>query len=139
MKLAGPSVEEPEISLTALIDVVFTLIIFFVVTTTFDERAQLSVDLPRAGEPTAQVDQDPLVIVVNREGRYFIGPNEVLGTDSETLMAAIGEAAGEDRSRRVVLRADAQAQHQSVVTAMDALGRLGFSNLSIATIPEGAQ
>ncbi len=139
MKLAGPRSEEPEISLTPLIDVVFTLIIFFVVTTTFDERAQLAVDLPRAGEPTVEVDQDPLVIVVNREGRYFIGPNEVLGTDGEALMAAIRAVAGEDRERRVVLRADAQAQHQSVVTAMDALGRLGFSNLSIATLPDGAQ
>ena len=125
--------DEPEISLTSLIDVVFTLIIFFVVTTTFEDRTALEVALPEASaEPMAQ-QQEPLLLVVDRDGRYFVGPNEVLNPDAASLRAAIARVAGDDRERPVVIRADARAQHQSVVTAMDVLGQLGFTRLQLAT------
>ncbi|MDW8479627.1 MAG: biopolymer transporter ExbD [Xanthomonadales bacterium] len=136
MRIGGPRSEEPEISLTPLIDVVFTLIIFFVVTTTFHERAQIALDLPEGGEPKAQVEEAPLVVSVDREGRYYVGEREVLGRDGASLLAAIRAVAGEDRGRRVLLRADASASHQAVVTALDALGRAGLARISIATIAE---
>jgi biopolymer transport protein ExbD len=81
---------------------------------------------------------EPLTILVDADGRFFVGSSEVLKTDVASLKEAIARVAGDDRTRPVVLRADARASHQAVVTAMDALGQLGFSKLSIATTPQAA-
>ena len=133
--------DEPEINLTSLIDVVFTLIIFFVVTTTFDARNTLKLQLPSAASATVEAPREPLVVVVDAEGRYFVGGSEVLRRDAASLREAIGKVAGDDKSRAVILRADGKTPHQSVVMAMDAIGQLGFSRLSIATVPpeQGSQ
>ena len=127
--------EELEISLIPLIDVVLTLIIFFVVTTTFQDRSALKISLPEASGQQAETSKDPLVIVVDAEGRYFVGGNEVLRRDAAALREAIGKVAGDDKDRAVILRADGNTPHQAVVTAMDSIGRLGFSRLTIATVP----
>lgn len=129
--------EEPEISLTSLIDVVFTLIIFFVVTATFDERSALQLDLPKASSPPSMQSQEVLTIAIDPQGRYFVGSNEVLKLDPESLKQAILQVAGDAREQPVVVRADAQTPHQSVVTALDVLGQLGYARISIATV--GAQ
>lgn len=127
--------EELEISLIPLIDVVLTLIIFFVVTTTFQDRSALKIALPEASSQHAETPKDPLLIVVDAEGRYFVGGSEVLRRDVRSLREAIAKVAGDDKQRAVVLRADGKTPHQAVVTAMDAIGQLGFSRLSIATMP----
>ena len=127
--------DELEVSLIPLIDVVLTLIIFFVVTTTFQDRSALKIDLPEAAGQPAETPKDPLVVVVDGEGRYFVGGGEVLKRDVRSLREAIGQVAGEDKNRAVILRADARTPHQAVLTAMDAIGQLGFSRLSIATVP----
>ncbi len=127
--------DELEISLIPLIDVVLTLIIFFVVTTTFQDRSALKVALPEAAGTLAETPKDPLLIVVDAEGRYFVGGSEVLRRDVASLRDAIGKVAGDDKERAVILRADGKSSHQSVVTAMEAIGQLGFTRLSIATVP----
>ena len=127
---------EPEINLTSLIDVIFVLIIFFVATTTFNQRSALKLQWPTAQAIAKQDPGEPLNVLVDSEGRYFIGENEVLKSDVGSLKEAIVAVAGQDRSMPVVLRADARTPHQSVITAMDALGQLGFVKLSIATTPE---
>lgn len=137
MRLSSGKVpDEPEINLVSLIDVVFCLIIFLVVTTTFDVRAALKVQLPtaQAAAPVQQVE--PLVLIVDSEGRYFLGEDEVLRRDPASLKEAIARVAGDDRVRPVVLRADARAPVQAMVTAMDAFGQLGFQQVRIATAPE---
>ena len=134
MNLSGTSrVEEPEISLTSLIDVVFTLIIFFVVTTTFDERSAIALQLPEASRAAQEDVVEPLVIAVDGQGRYYVGNNEVLQKDAASLRRAIEQVAGDDRERAVVLRADARAEHQWVVTALDVLRQLGFARVQFAT------
>lgn len=128
--------DEPEINLVPLIDVVLCLIIFFVVTTTFDARSVLKLELPRAdGQPAQQNDQ-PLSVLVNAQGRYFVEDREALRTDVESLKQTITDVAGSDRNRAVLLRADARTPHQAVVTALDALGQLGFRRIGIATAPD---
>jgi biopolymer transport protein ExbD len=131
--------EEPEISLTSLIDVVFTLIIFFVVTTTFDERSALALQLPEASTQE-QVDlTQPLLVIIDAEGRYFVGNEEVLKKDADSLRRAIEQQAGDDRERAVTLRADARTEHQRVITALDVLRSLGFARVQFATTaPEPA-
>jgi biopolymer transport protein ExbD len=128
--------DEPEINLVPLIDVILVLIIFFVITTTFDARSTLQLQLPNAkGEPTADQTKS-LSVLINAEGRYFVGDQEVLRTDIDALKQALATAGGSDRARPVLLRADARTPHQAVVTALDALGQLGFRTISIATAPE---
>jgi biopolymer transport protein ExbD len=134
MRIGGRTAQdEPEISLIPLIDVVLTLIIFFVITTTFQDRTAMKVELPQASAQADEVPKDPLLVVIDEQGRYFVGGSEVIKRDVDSLREAIGQVAGEDRERAVTLRADARTPHQAVVTAMDAIGQLGFSKLSIAT------
>ncbi len=131
--------DEPEISLVSLIDVIFCIIVFLVVTTTFDVRTSLRLQLPTAGGPTMEASDDPLTVVVDAEGRLYLGTAELPKDDRAALVAALQRVEGDRAAMRVVLRADARAPHQAVVTAMDALGQAGFARLSIATMPEGGE
>jgi biopolymer transport protein ExbD len=131
--------DEPEINLISLIDVIFCIIIFLVVTTTFDVRTSLRLELPTAAGPTMEASDDPLTVVVDAEGRLYLGTVELPKEDRAALIAALSRVEGDHASTRVVLRADARAPHQAVVTAMDALGQAGFARLSIATMPEDGE
>jgi biopolymer transport protein ExbD len=127
--------DTPEINLIPLIDVLLCLLIFFVVTTTFDARSVLKLELPRADGQPSEAQSRALSVLVNAQGRYFVGDREVLRTDLESLKQSLRDVAGDDRERAVLLRADARTPHQSVVTALDALGQLGFRRIAIATAP----
>ncbi|HWT16715.1 MAG TPA: biopolymer transporter ExbD [Patescibacteria group bacterium] len=130
--------DEFEINVISLIDVMLTLLMFFVMTATFENRALMKVALPEADSRETAAAQKALEILVDREGRFFIGANEVINPGLATLKEAIAREAGDDRERPVTLRADGKTPHQAVVTAMDALGQLGFARLSIATVPAKA-
>ena len=126
----------PEINLIPLIDVLLCLLIFFVVTTTFDARSVLKLELPRADGQSSEAQSKALSVLVNAQGRYFVGDREVLRTDVESLKQSLRDVAGENRERPILLRADARTPHQAVVTAYEALGQLGFRQIRIATAPE---
>ena len=130
--------DEPEINLIPLIDVVLCLVIFFVITATFDTRSVLKLELPRADGQPAPTQTKALSVLVNAEGRYFIDDREALRTDVDSLKRTIAEVAGSDRDRGVLLRADGRTPHQAVVTALDALGQLGFRHIAITTAPAPA-
>ena len=130
--------DEPEINLVPMIDVILCLIIFFVVTTTFDSRAVLRLQLPRANGEPAPAQSQPLAVLVNADGRYFVGDREVLRTDVDSLKQALREVAGDDRQRVVLIRADARTPWQAVVTAYEALAQLGFRKVANATTPAAA-
>lgn len=130
------SQDEPHIDLVPLIDVILVLIIFFVVTTTFDARSTLQLQLPSASDQNNPEPPRALSVLVNAEGRYFINDQEVLRTDVESVKQTIAQVAGDDRHQTVLLRADARTPYQAVVTAQDALGQLGFRRIAIATAPE---
>lgn len=124
--------DEPEISLVPLIDVILVMIIFFVVTATFDARSVIQLELPRATGEQVEATH-PLVVLVNADGRYFVDDREVLRNDVDSLKATISEVAGSERERPVMLRADARTPYQAVVTVYDALGQLGFRRIMTAT------
>ena len=134
MRIASARREDDfEINVISLIDVLLTLLMFFVLTTTFVQHSQLKVTLPQA-ESATQVDQrDALIVLIDRDGHFFVDNNEVLNPGLDSLKEVIARVAGEDHARPVTLRADAMTPHQAVVTAMDALAELGFTHLSIAT------
>ncbi|WP_199099222.1 biopolymer transporter ExbD [Dyella sp. ASV21] len=124
-----------EINVISLIDVLLTLLMFFVLTTTFIQHSRMQVTLPKASAEERDMQAPALTIVVDRDGHFFVGSDEVHGEGMEPLKQAIANVAGDDRERQVTIRADAMTTHQSVVMAMDALGQLGFTKLSIATTP----
>ncbi|MDT0635891.1 biopolymer transporter ExbD [Spectribacter hydrogenoxidans] len=131
MKLARRRLEEPQIGLTPLIDVVFLLLIFFMVTTTFVEDAGLTLQLPIAGAEPAEPEALPEV-VVDAGGNPHVDGHRLVSRDA--LMAALADMV--DRSQALRVRADARASHQSVVTVMDAAAAAGFGRIDIATQPQ---
>ena len=136
MRIGNDRRDDFEINVISLIDVLLTLLMFFVLTTTFVQHARLKVTLPRASAEERELKAEALTVMIDRDGHCYIGSDEVQGSGVEPLKQAIVRVAGEDRERPVVIRADAMTPHQYVVTAMDALGQLGFTRLSIATTPE---
>lgn len=126
--------ENVEVNLTPLIDVVFLLLIFFMVTTTFDRHAKLKVSLPESSAKTTQQQSDPLVLSIDAKGNYFINDRQVVNQSLDTLKQALQKVIGEDYDMALVLRADANTPHQAVVRAMDAASQLGLTKLSIATV-----
>ena len=128
--------DTPELNLVPLIDVILVLIIFFVITTTFDARSTLQVQLPTASQQQNSEPPRALSVLVNADGHYFINDQEVLRGDVESLKRTIAQVAGDDREQTVLLRADARTQYQAVVTVQDALGQLGFRRIAIATAPD---
>lgn len=125
--------EEVSINLTPLIDVVFLLLIFFMVSTTFTKETHLDVDLPQAAAGEAGSQTDSIDVLINAEGQYSVNGQLLVNTQAQTLRHAIAEVAGEDRTLPMIITADARTPHQSVVTAMDVVGQLGFTHLSIST------
>lgn len=133
----GRREERVEINLTPLIDVVFLLLIFFMVSTTFDRHARLKVSLPESSAKASLQQNEPLVLSIDAKGNYFINDRQVINRSLETLKQAISKSIGEDTAMKdvaLVLRADANTPHQAVVRAMDAASQLGLSKLSIATV-----
>ena len=129
--------EEPEINIVSLIDVVLLLVVFFMLSSRFTDEGRLRVRLPQAsGVPQAAAASEPLVISVTQQGSYRVNEHELINSSPDTLRAALLKEAGTDRRQRVTLRADARATHQSVITAMDVLGRLGFAEINVATVKE---
>ena len=128
--------ENVDINLASLIDVVFVLLLFFVVTTTFTRETQLRVELPEAASATAPTDQPArqVEITISAEGVYSVNNNLLPKSDLATLSEAIEQASAGDHQLPLSISADGKTPHQAVVTAMDAAGKLGFSQLRMTTV-----
>ncbi len=124
---------EVNVNLTPLIDVVFLLLIFFMVSTSFTKETHLKIDLPEAVANAPDPSADMIEVVINSDGNYALNGQELVDTKAETLKRALGELAGDNRDIPFMITADANTPHQSVVTAMDAAGQMGFVHLKIAT------
>jgi biopolymer transport protein ExbD len=130
--------EDPEINLINFIDVLLVLLIFFMVSTTFNQEGRVKVQLPQASAiPQQRGAHEPLVITVTAEGGYRVNERSLINASPDTLRAAILKEAGSDRGP-LTIRADGRSTHQAVVTAMDVAGRLGFAQLNIATVHQDA-
>ena len=128
--------EDPEINVINFIDVLLVLLIFFMVSTTFNQEGRVKVQLPQASAiPQQRGAHEPLVITVTAEGGYRVNERSLINSSPDTLRAALLKQAGSDRGP-LTIRADARSTHQAVVTAMDVAGRLGFAQLNIATVHE---
>lgn len=129
--------EEPDLNMTSLIDVVLLLLIFFMMSTRFIDEGRLQLRLPEAGVEPAAVQRDAVEIEVTAQGGYRVNGRALINNSRETLAAAIGKAASNNRAIPITVRADARATHQSVVTAMDVAGQAGYRQINIATVNDG--
>ncbi|UCJ16089.1 biopolymer transporter ExbD [Pseudomonas sp. MM211] len=136
MKFRRRRREQVEINLASLIDVVFILLLFFVVSTTFTRETRMQVDLPEAasGTPPEQSELKQLEVVIAADGGFSLNGQALIKNDLDNLMAALQKESGGDNSLPLTISADAKTSHQSVITAMDAAGKLGFAHLRITTV-----
>ena len=133
MKFARRTRQEVDVNLTPLIDVVFLLLIFFMVSTTFTRETHLSIDLPEAGSAADPVADQTLEVSITKEGNYAINGVSLLNNSAAALKAAIEESSEGDSSVPMVITADSATPHQAVVTALDVAGKRGFSQVRITT------
>ncbi|MCS5584446.1 MAG: biopolymer transporter ExbD [Pseudomonadales bacterium] len=133
MRFSRRARQEVEVNLTPLIDVVFLLLIFFMVSTTFTKETHLSIDLPESSSQSNRVADLQIEILITREGDFAINGVALINREQSTLRAAIGKVSEGDTTIPMVITADSATPHQSVVTALDVAGQLGFSRLSITT------
>ena len=139
MKFTPRRSEEPDLNMTSLIDVVLLLLIFFMMSTRFVDESRLSIRLPEAGvEPEHAPLRDAVEIEITAEGGFRVNGRALINNSPDTLSVALSRAAGGNRAVPVTIRADARAMHQSVVTAMDVAGRLGYRQINISTVHDGS-
>lgn len=135
MNLRPRRVEDPEINLVSLINVVLMMVVFFMLSSSLVDEGRIHVHLPQARDvPAGKPPAEPLVVSVTQQGGYLVNGRELINASPDTLRAALLKVTGTDRTQRVTLRADARTTHQSVITAMDVLARLGFMEINIATV-----
>ncbi len=137
MKFRRQLGEEVSVNLTPLIDVVFLLLIFFMVSTTFTKESHLEIDLPEATGKVGQEDKTVLEIVINSKGEYSVNERPLINNQADTLSKAVMKIAEGNNKLPFIITADAKTPHEFVVRAMDVAGKLGFVHLSITTQKTG--
>ena len=137
MKFKRQRSQEVGVDLTPLIDVVFLLLIFFMVSTTFTRENHLNIELPEASGERSQQQAEMIDVVINADGQYRLNNRVLVNNRRETLVRAVTELADGDASLPFIITADARTPHEFVVRAMDVAGSLGFASLSITTERQG--
>lgn len=133
MRLSPQKPEEPDVNLTPMIDVVFLLLLFFMVSTSFIRESSLKVDLPEATGQALAEQETPIDIVINAEGDFSINDISLFDNSREALAKALKDIAGNNKDPHVIISADAETDYQNIVTAMDIAQQLGYTRLTLAT------
>ena len=121
--------------MTSLIDVVLLLLIFFMVSTSFVKQSQITISLPEADSlSVVEESPDQIDIMITESGMVLVNGRELLNNRADTIRNALQKTSNGDHSLPLTISADANAKHQYVVTAMDVAGRLGFTQINIATV-----
>ena len=131
MKFIRQPVEETTVNLTPLIDVVFLLLIFFMVSTSFTKEREITIDLPEATGEAPMVDPLQIEILVSANGEYAVNGKRLVNRELTTLRKALIEVSDGDTDLPLVIRADKDTAYQSVISAMDVAGKLGFTKQSL--------
>ncbi len=133
MKFRSRPHEEPEINLIPFIDVLLVIVIFLMLSTTYSKFSELQIKLPTADAQAQRDYPKEVVVAVSSDGRYVVNGTALAGRSVEEIALALGEAAKAGQETVVVIHADANAVHQSVVTVMEAASRSGLSQITFAT------
>lgn len=122
-----------EVNITPLIDVVFLLLIFFMVSTTFQRESEITIELPESSGDVAESNKKVIEVSIDNQGRYFVNQRRLKNTDLKTLKKAISITQGDTKEPKLIISADKMTPHQAVVKAMDAARQLGLVHLTFAT------
>ncbi len=133
MKLHNSKRRDITVNITPLIDVVFLLLIFFMVSTSFTRETQIELELPKASGEQLEIAPDAIEISIDIDGNFYVNKKPLINSQIATLRKAILKVSEGDTTLPMIISADAKAPYQSVVIAMDAAGQEGFSNLQMAT------
>lgn len=133
MKFQRSKRVEPGIDITPFVDVVFLLVIFFMVSTTFTKESRLTLQLPTADVAPTEAPEQSIEISVDREGGYAINGIALVNRQRDTLVRGLRELAAGNTDTPLTISADGKASHQAVITAMEAAGNAGFAHLNITT------
>lgn len=133
MQLHDPGKRELTINLTPLIDVVFLLLIFFMVSTSFTRETQIELELPKATGAPLDLTPEMIEISVDTSGNFYVNQQPLINSQLETVQKAILAVSDGDTTLPLIISADAKAPYQAVITAMDAAGKEGFTNIQMAT------
>ncbi len=133
MKLSPRKLEEPDVNLTPMIDVVFLLLLFFMVSTSFIRESSLKVDLPEATGQIIEQQDAPIDIIINVDGEFIINGTTLTKPTKKQLQTELKAAVGTIEDPHIIISADANTEYQNIVTAMDIAQQLGYTRLTMAT------
>ncbi|MCH8080134.1 MAG: biopolymer transporter ExbD [Proteobacteria bacterium] len=125
--------EELELDITPLIDVVFLLLIFFMVSTTFEHDSELNITLPKASKEIAQAKPDAINVAIDGQSRIFINEKELLNSQISTIKKALYDIASDLGDAPLIISADEETPYQVVIRTMDAARQLGLVRITFAT------
>jgi biopolymer transport protein ExbD len=128
-----PLREEPEINLIAFIDVLLVILIFLMLTTTYNRFTEMQLQLPVADADAPRERPRDIVVAVAADGSYAVNRSQLPGRSVEDLTTALGQAAGSSKDTVLIISADANARHQSVISVMEAARRVGLNQITFAT------
>ncbi|MCU7836025.1 MAG: biopolymer transporter ExbD [gamma proteobacterium symbiont of Taylorina sp.] len=126
--------EELDVNITPLVDVVFLLLIFFMVSTTFDRQSELNIELPEASGEITESEEKEIEIFIKKDGQYIVNDQVLINSKIFTLKRNLREAAGGDNDPRIIISADKKSTHQSVMRAMDAARQVGFIHITFSAV-----
>ncbi|MFT2111321.1 ExbD/TolR family protein [Marinomonas sp. 2405UD68-3] len=140
MKFRRQKMDEVNINLTPLIDVVFLLLIFFMVTTTFKQSTELTIDLPTAtSSDPVTVSNEQIEVVITSDGQYVINGLTLINGRADTLKLGLDEASEGNNQLPLIITADANSSYEMVMKVYDAATQLGFTKLAHTAERETAQ
>lgn len=125
--------DDVDLDITPLIDVVFLLLIFFMVSTTFEHNSEINITLPSSSKEMTEAKPDAVNVGLDSQGVVYINDKALVNAQIETIKAALSEALVGLDEPPVIISADADASHQSVVRVMDAARQLGLVKITFAT------
>ena len=125
--------DESEINLTPLIDVVFLLLIFFMVSTTFERESEINITLPEASEEVTEAKPDAINIAVDSQGNVYINDAALVNSKIDTIKEALFDKLGHRNDAPIIITADSQTNYQNVIKVMDAARQLGLVRITFAT------
>ncbi len=135
MNFRNKKEEVAEVNITPLIDIVFLLLIFFMISTTFKQDFEVGIELPKA-ESESKLIEKILEISIDKHGDFFLSGKKLVNSSSSTIKQALKKQAKGNFDLPVVISADGQTPHQAVIRAMDAVKQIGFTRLTFATQQE---
>ncbi len=125
--------EELNLDITPLIDVVFLLLIFFMVSTTFDHESEVNITLPKASKEISQARPDSINVAIDAQSRIFVNEKELLNSQISTIKEALYDSAEDLENEPIIISADEETPYQIIIRTMDAARQLGLIKITFAT------